>query len=286
MRISTVGEVLTFAQRAIDRLDAQYMLSHLSGMSRASLIANPDRILDTHVAATFANYVAERANGRPVAQILGSREFYGREFGVDENVLIPRPETEVIVEQVLARISEQNRLKTPASRALSILDLGTGSGALAITLAREIPAASLTAVDISAHALRVASANASRLNARVNFLESNWYLALEGQRYDIIVANPPYVAADDDHLRKGDLRFEPPLALTDGSIDGLESIRTIVAGAPNHLLGEGRLFVEHGYDQAERVRALFAAAGFSDVVSTKDLSGIERVTHGSWRIDV
>jgi len=280
MAASTVGEALSIAQRAIDRLDAQYLLGHLLGMSRASLIAHPDRSLDAAAAATYRNWIAERANGKPVAQIIGTREFYGREFGVDEHVLIPRPETEIVVEQALALVSEQNSLEMPADIGLSILDLGTGSGVIAITLALELPKASVTAIDVSSEALRRARANALTLNANVAFIQSDWYAALDDLRFGMIVANPPYIARDDAHLTQGDLRFEPLAALTDQSDDGLDAIRTIIAGASAHLLPGGWLLIEHGFDQAAKVRSLMEAGGLTALRSVRDLAGIERVGIG------
>jgi len=280
MAASTVGEALSIAQRAIDRLDAQYLLGHLLGMSRASLIAHPDRSLDAAAAATYRNWIAERANGKPVAQIIGTREFYGREFGIDEHVLIPRPETEIVVEQALALVSEQNSLEMPADIGLSILDLGTGSGVIAITLALELPKASVTAIDVSSEALRRARANALTLNANVAFIQSDWYAALDDLRFGMIVANPPYIARDDAHLTQGDLRFEPLAALTDQSDDGLDAIRTIIAGASAHLLPGGWLLIEHGFDQAAKVRSLMEAGGLTALRSVRDLAGIERVGIG------
>jgi len=280
MHGDSVGEVLAIAQRVIDRLDAQYMLSHLLGISRASLIAHPDRILSSTEAANFLDWINQRADGKPVAQLLGVREFYGRVFGVDQHVLIPRAETEILVEQALARIFEQKRLDLPAEYGLSILDLGTGSGAVAITLKLEVPDATVTGVDVSAAALRRARANAATLNAAVTFVEGSWYSPLADQRAHLIVANPPYVRRGDPHLAQGDLRFEPIMALTDQSDDGLASIRTIVAGASQHLMPNGWLLIEHGYDQALFVRDLMTSAGLVDVESTRDLSAIERVTAG------
>ncbi|MFN5030012.1 MAG: peptide chain release factor N(5)-glutamine methyltransferase [Burkholderiales bacterium] len=280
MHGDSVGEVLAIAQRVIDRLDAQYMLSHLLGISRASLIAHPDRILSSTEAANFLDWINQRADGKPVAQLLGVREFYGRVFGVDQHVLIPRPETEILVEQALARISEQKRRDLRAEYGLSILDLGTGSGAVAITLKLEVPDATVTGVDVSAAALRRARANAATLNAAVTFVEGSWYSPLADQRAHLIVANPPYVRRGDPHLAQGDLRFEPIMALTDQSDDGLASIRTIVAGASQHLMPNGWLLIEHGYDQALFVRDLMTSAGLVDVESTRDLSAIERVTAG------
>ena len=275
---TTVGEALSDAKRSIERRDAEYLLSHLLGTSRASIIAHSDRQIDPAAAARFHQWVAARADGKPVAQILGVREFYGRDFAIDEHVLIPRPET--LVEQALARISKQKSLKTPANRRLSILDLGTGSGIVAITVKLEAPDCEVVAVDASAAALRNARANAATLNAPVRFLDSNWYGALDGQCFDVIVSNPPYVAMDDPHLSRGDLRFEPMMALTDQSPDGLASIRAITAGASVHLRPNGWLMLEHGYNQAETVRQLMGEARLTAVQSTRDLAGIERVTSG------
>ena len=277
---TTVGEALSDAKRSIERRDAEYLLSHLLGTSRASIIAHSDRQIDPAAAARFHQWVAARADGKPVAQILGVREFYGRDFAIDEHVLIPRPETETLVEQALARISKQKSLKTPANRRLSILDLGTGSGIVAITVKLEAPDCEVVAVDASAAALRNARANAATLNAPVRFLDSNWYGALDGQCFDVIVSNPPYVAMDDPHLSRGDLRFEPMMALTDQSPDGLASIRAITAGASVHLRPNGWLMLEHGYNQAETVRQLMGEARLTAVQSTRDLAGIERVTSG------
>ncbi len=280
MSSTNVGEVLALAERAVDRRDAQYLLAHLLGLSRAALFARPDRILDATLASTYRAWIAERANGKPVAQILGTREFYGRDFGINAHVLIPRPETEILVDQALARLLEQKRPETPADIALSMLDLGTGSGAIAITLALEAPMATVTAVDISVEALERASANAAALNAKVTFVRSDWYAALGGQQFNVIVANPPYVARNDPHLTQGDLRFEPKVALTDQSDDGLASIRVIVNGAAAHMVADGWLLVEHGFDQAPRVRRLMESTGFQSVTSVRDLAGIERVTLG------
>jgi release factor glutamine methyltransferase len=277
---TTVGEALSDAKRSIERRDAEYLLSHLLGTSRASIIAHSDRQIDPAAAARFRQWVAARADGKPVAQILGVREFYGRDFAIDEHVLIPRPETETLVEQALARISKQKSLKTPANRRLSILDLGTGSGIVAITVKLEAPDCEVVAVDASAAALRNARANAATLNAPVRFLDSNWYGALDGQCFDVIVSNPPYVAVDDPHLSRGDLRFEPMMALTDQSPDGLASIRAITAGASVRLRPNGWLMLEHGYNQAATVRQLMGEARLTAVQSTRDLAGIERVTSG------
>ncbi len=276
-----IGEALRFAEQSIERIDAQYLLADLLGMGRASLIAHSERALSARDETAFTLKVSARAAGTPVAYLIGKREFYGREFAVNEHVLIPRPETETLVEQALARLSGQ---KCPGDRAnAGVLDLGTGSGAIAITLALESPGAQVAACDVSPGALAVAQTNAARLGAKVAFLESNWYAALGGRQFDLIVSNPPYVAGNDAHLAQGDLRFEPKTALTDDSADGLASIRTIIAGAPAHLHPGGWLLLEHGYDQADACRDLLLKAGFIDPISVKDLAGIPRVAGGQIR---
>ncbi len=278
----TAGDALKKAQQQIDRMDAQYLLARLTGRTRASLLAHPERELPAEMAIIFETQVAARAAGVPVAQIIGCREFYGREFVVNEHVLIPRPETELLVEQALARLSG-NKCPQQADPP-RVLDLGTGSGAIAVTLALECPHANITAVDLSVEALKVARQNATALGATVTLLKSNWYHALDGQKFDLIVANPPYIAKNDVHLAQGDLRFEPPMALTDNSNDGLASICTIITGAAIHLNDHGWLLFEHGYDQAESCRALLAQHHFTAIESVPDLAGILRVTLGQMRV--
>ena len=275
----TAGEALRDAAARIDRRDAEYLLATLLGVGRAALIAHDERILPDALAQRFAKQVAARARGRPVAQLTGLREFYGRSFLVDEHVLIPRPETEILVEQALARCSGQNPLERRADKRM--LDLGTGSGAIAVTLALETrPPAVVTAVDRSTAALAVARHNADTLGARIHLLESDWYGALAGETFDVIVANPPYVARDDPHLQQGDLRFEPRAALTDDSADGMGAIRTILAGATAHLVRGGWILIEHGYDQAASCRDAMQRAGLCFVESVADLAGIPRVAVG------
>jgi release factor glutamine methyltransferase len=188
-------------------------------------------------------------------------------------VLIPRPETELLVELALAHFGDKPRAR--------VLDLGTGSGALAVTLANELPDADLTAVDRSREALWVAMANAARLGASVSFVLGDWFASLGGDRYHLIVANPPYVAAADPHLQEGDVRFEPCTALASGP-DGLDDLAAIAAAAPRHLEPGGWLLMEHGYDQALAVRGLLTDAGFSSIASWQDLAGIERASGGQW----
>jgi release factor glutamine methyltransferase len=217
--------------------------------------------------------LAQRLQGRPIAHITGRREFWSREFQVTPEVLIPRPETELLVELALARIQPEQTAR--------IADLGTGSGAVAITLALERPKASVTALDLSPAALRIAEANAARLGAgNVRFVESDWFAALPAaESFDLIVSNPPYIAESDPHLGLGDVRFEPPMALASGP-DGLDAIRHIVGQALARLNPGGWLLFEHGYDQSAAAQGLLKAAGFQAVGSFADLQGHLRVSGG------
>ena len=269
----TLKAALEEATAAIGRTDAQVLVAHLLGVDRSYLVANPMRVLTETEDARVDLVVAHRQMGHPVAYLMGKREFWSREFRVTPDVLIPRPETETLVEAALERVS-------PLAPRPSLLDLGTGSGAIAVTLALERPHPHVTAIDASAAALEVARANAQALGARVELLQGTWYAPVAGRRFDLVVANPPYVAAADPHLAEGDLRFEPRDALTDGSADGLGSIRAIVSGAPAHLAPGGWLLLEHGYDQAAAVARLLGEAGFRNTVSIPDLAGIPRVAGG------
>lgn len=262
---STVGDALKGAP--LDALDARILLGHALRLSRIQLITQSQRELSADERALVSMLFQRRLDGEPIAYIIGEREFYGLMLHTTPDVLIPRPETELLVELALDRIPDQGR----------VLDLGTGSGAIAIALAHTRPDAVVTAADISAAALDVARRNAARHQATVNFMQSDWYAALADQQFDLIVANPPYIVAADPHLSQGDLRFEPIDALTDHA-DGLSALRTIVDGASRHLTPGGWLLMEHGYDQACAVRELLAARGFQNVQSWKDLAGIERVS--------
>lgn len=262
------------AASGLDALDAQVLLAHVTGRDRAWLAARADELLAEEFEAPFAALVARRQAGEPIAYLTGTREFWGLPLLVSPAVLIPRPETETLVEIALERL--------PADRALRILDLGTGSGAVALALARERPAASVVATDDSEAALAIARENARRLSvANVKFVQSDWYDGLaaiaSATRFDLIVSNPPYVAAGDPHLAQGDLRFEPPAALSPGG-EGLQAIRRIIAGASAWLVPGGSLAFEHGYDQAAQVRELLATAGWQDIEVRRDLAGIERVS--------
>ena len=272
----TLKVALEEAEAAIGRVDAQVLVCHALGVDRAHLVANPLRILRETEDARIDMLVAQRALGSPVAYLLGKREFWSREFSVTPDVLIPRPETETLVEAALARLAVAGH-PGEGRGPITLLDLGTGSGAIAITLALERRDAAVTATDASPAALVVARANAHALGALVEFVPGDWYCAVPGRAFDVIVSNPPYIAARDPHLALGDLRFEPPAALCDGSDDGLASLRMIVAGARAHLAPGGWLLLEHGHDQAEAVMRLLGEAGMAEAVSLPDLAGIPRV---------
>jgi protein-(glutamine-N5) methyltransferase, release factor-specific len=260
----------------LPRLEAAMLMSHVLDRPRAWLIAHDTDPVAPQAAATFRELAALRRAGRPMAYLIGQREFMGHMFRVTDAVLIPRPETELLVEAGLAHL----RSLAAGGAAPTVVDLGTGSGAIAISIALAFPRARVTATDASAAALAVAADNAARLGARVEFLQGDWYAALpEGGRYDLIVANPPYIAAADPHLAQGDLRHEPGMALTDGA-DGLSALRVLAQGAPQRLAPGGALWVEHGWDQAGAVRQLLSAAGLRDVASRRDLAGIERISGG------
>jgi release factor glutamine methyltransferase len=255
----------------LDPLENRILLCEATGLTRVQLITQGDRALTPDEAQRLDTLVARRLRGEPIAYIVGRREFFGLDFQVGPAVLIPRPDTELIVELALGRLPQG-----PAR----LLDMGTGSGAIAVAVAHTRPDADVTALDVSPEALAVAHANAAANGARVRFVASSWFDALAaGESFDVIASNPPYIAAGDEHLSQGDLRFEPVGALTDHA-DGLSALRIIVAGSPRHLVPGGWLLLEHGYDQAAAVRALLLDAGYTDVQSWQDLAGIERVSGG------
>lgn len=271
----TIGEALTQTQAAIAahsdsaRLDAELLLGHLLGLSRTQLRLRHDDAFDDGRRERLSALTARRAGGEPVAYLLGTQGFWNLDLEVNGAVLVPRPETELLVEWALEVLSP--------NEALRVADLGTGSGAIALAIAGERPQARVSASDISADALTVARRNAARVAARVEFCEGCWWQAFGDACFDLVVSNPPYIAAGDPHLVA--LHHEPMLALSDGG-DGLQALREIIAGAAAHLHAGGWLLVEHGHDQGAAVRACFADAGFTAITTRRDLEGRERATGG------
>ncbi len=254
------------------RLEAELLLARALDVTRTQLIARPERAANALRDSRYPEYLERRLGGEPLAYIVGEREFYGLSFRLTPAVLIPRPETELLVEMALQRIE-------PAASA-RVLDLGTGSGCIAVSIARLRPNAQVVATDVSQAALRVAADNALRHRAaNVEFRLGDCYAPVAHGQFDVIVANPPYVAAADPHLNRGDVRFEPQHALVSGA-DGLLLMRRLVAGAPVHLRARGWLLVEHGHDQAGPVRELFEARGFGDFACARDLAGLGRAAAG------
>mgnify|MGYP001366558184 CR=1 FL=1 len=259
----TLEEALVAA--SIDPREARLLLAAATGFSQASVVAYPERDLPLEVESRFQGYVKRRARGEPVAYILGRKEFYGLELSVSPAVLVPRPETELLVELALRH------------EFSSVVDLGTGSGAIALALKRHRPDARVVAVEASAAALTVARRNAAALGLNVEFAHGRWLEPVPGQRFDLIVSNPPYVAAGDPHL--ADLAYEPQSALVSGA-DGLDAIREIARAAPACLRQGGWLLLEHGMGQDGAVRALLEKQGLEELTTWPDLAGIPRVTGG------
>ncbi len=255
------------ALRALEAREARLLLAHATGFSEASVLAHPERELPAEAEARFRDFAARRARGEPIAYILGEKEFYGLPLAVTPAVLIPRPETELLVELALGE------------DFAAALDLGTGSGAIALALKRARPGARVVAVERSAAALEVAHRNARRLGLDLDLRHGLWFAPVAGERFDLVVSNPPYVNEGDPHLSEGDLRFEPAAALLGGP-DGLDAIRDIVRAAPAHLAPGGRLLLEHGLGQDAAVRNLLAEAGLEVLASWPDLAGIARVSGG------
>lgn len=277
MSQNRLAAVITAAREKLPTSEARLLLGYVLQKPLAWLLAHDDEVLDEARLSAFKTLVTRRAAGEPVAYLLGYREFFGREFLTTPATLIPRPETELLVERVIEKVGDGETAIKHKSRR--ILDLGTGTGCIAITLALECPDASVFAIDANEATLNVAQANAQRLNANVRFLHSDWFAAVGGEKFDLIVGNPPYIAAEDAHLLQGDLRFEPLAALASGA-NGLDAIRHIIATAPAYLNSAGELWLEHGYDQAEAVRELLDSAGFLHIEQHCDLAGIVRVSGG------
>ncbi len=259
----TVEQALRCA--GIDAREARLLLAEATGLSEAAVLSFPERTLPSPGGDLFMQYVDRRRRGEPVAYILGRKEFYSLDLAVDPAVLIPRPETELLVELALER------------KPSTVLDLGTGSGAIALALKKHAPGARIVAVEASAAALVVAQRNAVKHGLEIEFRHGRWFEPLAGERFDLIVSNPPYVAKGDPHL--ADLRHEPAEALVAGA-DGLDAIREIARQAGSHLASGGWLLVEHGIGQDAAVRGLFQAGGLEEVRTWPDLAGIPRVTGG------
>ena len=255
------------------RFDAEQLLLHVLGVDRAWLFAHATDAVADDARQRFEQLLRHRAEGQPLAYLTGRRGFWTLDLQVNPATLIPRPETELLVEQALARL--------PADKLRRVADMGTGSGAIALSIASERPLATVIATDLLGPTLAVAVKNAqAHTLENVWFRRGHWYAALGNDRFDMIVSNPPYIAAGDPHLQQGDLRFEPPPALASGA-DGLDAIREIIAGAPAHLVRGGWLLLEHGRDQGEAIRALLEQAGFVEVETVRDLEQRDRVTLGS-----
>ena len=265
----------------LPRAEARRLLAYLTGQPLTWFMAHGDDPAAPNIAARFQALAERRRAGEPLAYLLGQQEFYGRPFAVSPAVLIPRADTETLVETALEQLARLRRQRCAVP--LSLLELGTGSGIIAITLALEAPDTEVHAVERSPEALAMAQQNAKALGAdRIHWHAGSWWQALaRPRRFDLIVSNPPYIAAHDHHLQQGDLRFEPPQALVAGP-DGLDDLRIIIGGTPAHLAPNGWLLLEHGYDQGAPVQALLRDAGFADVFTRRDLAGQPRVSGGRW----
>lgn len=275
--MATIAASLASAHSAIGRIEARVLLRDMLQRDDAYVLAHGNEELSAAHAQQYAALVTRRIAGEPIAYITGHREFYGRDFAVTPAVLIPRHETELLIEMTLQRMS--------ASTTYRVLDLGAGSGCIGVTIAAERLQSQVSLVDVSDTALEIARANAAHwAPANTTLLRSDWYSAIAAERYDLIIANPPYVADGDAHLRQGDLRFEPQSALAAGA-DGLDDIRRIVAGAPAHLTPGGWLLFEHGHDQAAACAQLLAKAEFQEILIAPDLAGMPRVSGGRWPLD-
>jgi release factor glutamine methyltransferase len=277
--MATVGELLGAARDLrgeSPRRDAEILLCHCLEKPRAWLYAWPEYEVDATSAERYLQMIDRRAEGEPIAYITGQREFWSLQLAVNEHTLIPRPETETLVEWALS-------LQLPGDA--SVLDLGTGSGAIALAVARERPGWHVMAVDNSIAALEVAAVNAASNDlARVCFLQSEWFSALSGRRFHLLLGNPPYVDAADEHLQQGDLRFEPRDALV-AAERGLADLASLISEAPAHLEADGWLLLEHGFEQGEQVRRLLHERGFSAVATRRDLAGQERISGGCWHVE-
>jgi release factor glutamine methyltransferase len=269
----TIGQALALARDAgLARLDAQLLLGHVCGLSRTGLLANDDQVLPAAQLARWQQLLSRRLAGEPVAYLTGQHEFHGLSLHITSDVLDPRPDTETLVDWGLELLARMDR---PAR----VLDLGTGSGAIALAIKHRCPSAQVSAVDFSAAALAVARANGTRLNLDIDWQPGSWFENLAGQRFDLVLSNPPYIAEDDPHLSA--LQHEPRQALVSGA-DGLNDIRTLIKQAPRHLVAGAWLLLEHGHDQGVAVQSLLRAAGYREVDQRLDLAGHVRCSGGQW----
>lgn len=265
------GRLATTSDSA--RLDAEILLKHASGLSNTQLIVRDAEPLDDQIVKRVDALIEARKKGSPIAYLIGQREFYALNLKINQHVLIPRPETELLVDTALKIID--------SNKALQVLDLGTGSGAIALAIAANAPNVQILATDIDKSAIRLANQNARIQNiSNVRFLPGDWFTPLEGKQFDLIVSNPPYIDPDDPHLNQGDVRFEPTHALV-AADHGLADIRKIVALAPTHLEPGGSIALEHGYDQGQAVRNILEANGFTGIGTLKDLNQLDRVSLGA-----
>ena len=274
----TIKEALKHASNSLhdsdtSALDSEVLLAYLLKKNRSYLRAWPDRSLSTEELDAYQQLIEQRKSGQPIAYLTGEREFWSRSFIVSSDVLIPRPDTELLID-----IAQQ---KFTPSQTFSILDLGTGSGAIAITLALEFPNASVTAVDSSTKALAIANKNSQRLNShQLEFVHSDWFKQVPTQAFDLIVSNPPYICQTDPHLLDGDVRFEPNSALI-AMDEGLLDIKNIISNAPEYLKPNGILLFEHGYQQGTPVKSLLESLGFKSIEQFQDIQGHTRATLGN-----
>lgn len=275
--MATVTELLQKAEQDINcsssaRLDAEILLCDVMRFNRSKIYSHPDQPVADEKLTLFKSLIEQRRQGHPIAHLTGKKEFWSLELAINEDTLIPRPETELLVETALKLV--------PDDTECNILDLGTGSGAIAIAIASERPHCNIIATDINANALAMAKKNAAFHGlTNIQFLVSDWYKNIPAQTFDLIVSNPPYIKQDDEHLSQGDVRFEPKLALIAGT-DGMQAINIILELAKTFLASDARLLVEHGYDQKELVRHGFLVNGFNQVTTIQDLSGQDRITYG------
>ena len=274
--MATIAEILQKAEQSINnsesaRLDAEILFCDVMQISRTRLYSCPEQTVPDDKSAIFQSLIEQRQQGRPIAHLTGKKEFWSLELAINEDTLIPRPETELLVETALQIIPDE---------AFNILDLGTGSGAIAIAIASERPNSKIVATDINANALAMAKKNAQahQLN-NIQFYLSDWYQDIPLQTFDLIVSNPPYIKRDDEHLSKGDVRFEPELALIAGA-DGMQAISMILENATSYLANNAYVLIEHGYDQKLLVQKVFLKHNFKQLKTFQDLSGQDRITHG------